>query len=204
MSVAFVFPGQGSQEAGMGRALAEAFPESRAVFDEADAGAGLRALAAVLRGARGRAAAHGQHAAGDPGHQHRRAARRSSRAGSGRPGSPATAWASTRRSWRRARCRSPTRCATVRRRGQYMQEAVPAGRRRDGRDPRASSWRRSSRPAARRPQGEVVSPANVNSPGQVVIAGHAGGGRRGRPSAARRRARSARCRCRCRRRSTAR
>ena len=36
MSLAFVFPGQGSQEAGMGRALADAFPESRAVFDEAD------------------------------------------------------------------------------------------------------------------------------------------------------------------------
>ena len=41
MSVAFVFPGQGSQEVGMGRALAEAFPESRAVFDEADAALGF-------------------------------------------------------------------------------------------------------------------------------------------------------------------
>ncbi len=33
---AFVFPGQGSQSVGMGRAWAEACPEARAVFDEAD------------------------------------------------------------------------------------------------------------------------------------------------------------------------
>src|SRR5581483_1272732 len=33
---AFGFPGQGSQAVGMGRALAEAFPEARAVFEEVD------------------------------------------------------------------------------------------------------------------------------------------------------------------------
>ena len=38
--IAFVFPGQGSQKVGMGRALAEAYPECRAVFDEADAALG--------------------------------------------------------------------------------------------------------------------------------------------------------------------
>jgi len=33
---AFVFPGQGSQAVGMGKAAAEEFPEARAVFDAAD------------------------------------------------------------------------------------------------------------------------------------------------------------------------
>jgi len=36
MSRAFVFPGQGSQEVGMGLALSEAFPAARLVFEEVD------------------------------------------------------------------------------------------------------------------------------------------------------------------------
>jgi [acyl-carrier-protein] S-malonyltransferase len=36
MTTAFVFPGQGSQTVGMGRALADAFPEARRVFEEVD------------------------------------------------------------------------------------------------------------------------------------------------------------------------
>lgn len=36
MSRAFVFPGQGAQTIGMGRALAEAYPAAKAVFDEVD------------------------------------------------------------------------------------------------------------------------------------------------------------------------
>src|SRR5918998_5757908 len=37
MAKALIFPGQGSQAVGMGKALAEAFPQARAVFDEVDA-----------------------------------------------------------------------------------------------------------------------------------------------------------------------
>jgi [acyl-carrier-protein] S-malonyltransferase len=36
MSIAFTFPGQGSQTVGMGRDLADAYPEARAVFQEVD------------------------------------------------------------------------------------------------------------------------------------------------------------------------
>jgi [acyl-carrier-protein] S-malonyltransferase len=42
MTVAFVFPGQGSQTVGMGKALADAFAPARQVFDEVDAALGER------------------------------------------------------------------------------------------------------------------------------------------------------------------
>ncbi len=42
MTTAFVFPGQGSQAVGMGKALADAFPSARAVFEEVDAALGER------------------------------------------------------------------------------------------------------------------------------------------------------------------
>jgi [acyl-carrier-protein] S-malonyltransferase len=47
MTRAFVFPGQGSQAVGMGKALAEAFPQARAVFDEVDAALSQK-LSAVM------------------------------------------------------------------------------------------------------------------------------------------------------------
>jgi len=42
MSIAFVFPGQGSQDVGMGRELAQSFAAAREVFDEVDAALGQR------------------------------------------------------------------------------------------------------------------------------------------------------------------
>jgi [acyl-carrier-protein] S-malonyltransferase len=50
MSVAFVFPGQGAQTIGMGRELAEAYPEARAVFEEVDAALGEKLSAVIWDG----------------------------------------------------------------------------------------------------------------------------------------------------------
>lgn len=47
MSIAFVFPGQGSQDVGMGKALAENFASARAVFDEVDEALGQK-LSAIM------------------------------------------------------------------------------------------------------------------------------------------------------------
>jgi len=47
MGRAFIFPGQGAQTIGMGRALAEAYPAARAVFDEVDDALG-EALSALI------------------------------------------------------------------------------------------------------------------------------------------------------------
>ena len=50
MTAAFVFPGQGSQAVGMGKALAEAFAPARAVFDEVDAALGEKLTATIWEG----------------------------------------------------------------------------------------------------------------------------------------------------------
>jgi len=50
MTAAFTFPGQGSQVVGMGKALAEAFPVARAVFDEVDAALGEKLTATIWDG----------------------------------------------------------------------------------------------------------------------------------------------------------
>src|SRR5919206_3051374 len=50
MSIAFVFPGQGSQSVGMGKALAEAFAPARAVFEEVDDALGEKLSAVIWEG----------------------------------------------------------------------------------------------------------------------------------------------------------
>ena len=50
MTAAFTFPGQGSQAVGMGKALAEAFPVARAVFDEVDSALGEKLTATIWDG----------------------------------------------------------------------------------------------------------------------------------------------------------
>lgn len=169
-NTAFIFPGQGSQYPGMGRELAEKYPAARKVFDEADRALGFPlsklcfegpaeelqltantqpailtvsvAAAEVLRELGVGADYVAGHSLGE--YSALVAA-----------GSLLLADA----------------VQLVRKRGQFMQEAVPAGQGAMaallGFDPAATA--EVCREAA---QGEVVSPANLNSPGQLVIAGH--------------------------------
>src|SRR5687768_1235010 len=50
MGTAFVFPGQGSQQVGMGKALADGFAAAKAVFDEVDAALGEKLSATMWEG----------------------------------------------------------------------------------------------------------------------------------------------------------
>lgn len=50
MTRAFVFPGQGAQTIGMGKALADSYPEAKAVFDEVDEALGEKLSALIWDG----------------------------------------------------------------------------------------------------------------------------------------------------------
>lgn len=166
--IACVFPGQGSQKVGMGRALAEAFPEARAVFDEADAALpGLRgvifegpvdaltltentqpAILTVSTAAFRVLAARGLRPAFVAGHS---LGEYSAHVAAG-----TLAFGDAVR--------------LVRNRGRYMQEAVPVG---EGAMAAVLGLDELGVAAAcaEAAQGDVVSPANINGGGQVVIAG---------------------------------
>ena len=190
----------------MGKALCEASPAARAVFEEADACPRLPPLAAVLRGARGGAQAHRQHAAGDPDALDRGAR------GPARPLSRAARGRGVRRGPLARRVLGQRR----RRRRSSFADAVrwcarAAGSCRRPCPPASGRWRRSwasapeaveaaCREAAR---GEVVAPANYNSPEQTVIAGNAPRGRARVRRPASPAGPSGRSRCRSRRPSTA-
>jgi [acyl-carrier-protein] S-malonyltransferase len=170
MSVAFVFPGQGSQKVGMGRELCDAFPLSRAVFDEADSALGFPLSRLCFEGPEDELAltANTQPAilAASV------AALRPLLAGGVGPDWVAGHSLGEYSALVAAGALSlGDALRTVRRRGQYMQEAVPVGVGAMaailGLD--LPAIEAACREAA---EGEVVAPANVNSPGQVVIAGH--------------------------------
>jgi [acyl-carrier-protein] S-malonyltransferase len=171
MTVAFVFPGQGSQKVGMGRALYDAVPESRAVFDEADAALGSPLSRLCFEGPEDQLqlTANTQPAILTVSI----AAARALEARGVRPqwvaghslGEYSALVSAGVLSLRDA-------VVAVRRRGQYMQEAVPVG---EGAMAAILALDLAAIEGACREaaQGQVVSPANINSPGQVVIAGHA-------------------------------
>jgi [acyl-carrier-protein] S-malonyltransferase len=171
MSLAFLFPGQGSQKVGMGKALAAAFPESRAVFEEADRALGFSLSTLCFEGPESelQRTANTQPAILTVAV----AALRALEARGIRAGFVAGHSLGEYAALVAARTLSLSAAVTtVRQRGQFMQEAVP-----EGQGAMAAilglglpEVETACREAA---QGEVVAPANVNSPGQVVIAGHA-------------------------------
>ena len=50
MTIAFVFPGQGAQTIGMGKALADTYPAAKAIFDEVDEALGEKLSTLIWEG----------------------------------------------------------------------------------------------------------------------------------------------------------
>jgi [acyl-carrier-protein] S-malonyltransferase len=172
VKIAFLFPGQGSQAVGMGRALAESSAAAAAVWKKADEALGFPlsrlccegpadALAltantqpAVLAASVAAAAA-----------LHERGIRPD--LASGHSLGEYSALVVT------GALGFVDAVRLVRNRGEFMQEAVPVG------TGAMAALLGLDLPAAEQAcaeaaQGEVVSVANINSPGQIVIAGHRG------------------------------
>jgi [acyl-carrier-protein] S-malonyltransferase len=170
--IAVIFPGQGSQNVGMGKALAEAFPVCRATFEEADAALGWPLSRMCFEGPEDQLAL----------------------TENTQPATLAVSMAAYRLLASRGLVPSflaghslgeysanvaagtfgfADALTLVRRRGRYMQEAVPAGAGAMaavlGLD--AALVAQACREAMPFSEGEVVSPANMNGAGQVVIAG---------------------------------
>ena len=169
-STAFVFPGQGSQYSGMGKELAENFASARQVFEEADEALGEKLSATCFSGSDEelKLTATTQPAIlttsiavlkvlqQETGLVPNYVAGHSLGEFSALVCSGALAFADAVR--------------TVRARGSFMQEAVPVG---TGAMAAMLSIEKDvlEEICAEAAQGEVVSPANFNSPGQIVIAG---------------------------------
>lgn len=168
--IAFVFPGQGSQNVGMGEALAARFPEARETFEQADAALGLPltrlcyegpleqltlteylqpALVTVSTAVARVLVARGVTPSFLAGHS---LGEYSAHVAAG-----TLAFSDVVR--------------VVRNRGRYMQEAVPVG---VGAMAAVVGLEEAALAGAcaEVAQGEVVSPANLNAPGQIVIAGN--------------------------------
>jgi [acyl-carrier-protein] S-malonyltransferase len=170
--IAFLFPGQGSQAAGMGRALAEQYPAARAVFEAADTALGFPLSQLCFEGPE---SALKLTENTQPALLTVSAAAHAVLAGMGyRPDYVAGHSLGEYSALVAAGgLEFETAVRLVRNRGRYMQQAVPAG---VGAMAALLFLPEGALEGvlAEAAQGEVVSAANFNSPQQVVIAGHAG------------------------------
>ncbi len=170
---AFVFPGQGSQFVGMGADLAGSFPICRRTFEEAEGvlGIALRRvcfegpeaelqMTAIAQPAILTTSVAALRALGEEGIEPDVVAGHSLGEYTALVAAGSLEFADA--------------VVLVRKRGSYMQEAVPVGRGAMAavlgldRDLMEEVCREATS------AGEMVSPANFNAPGQIVISGHAG------------------------------
>src|ERR1700678_650294 len=171
-SIAFLFPGQGSQAIGMSKELAEQYPTARQTFEEADESLGYKLsqlcfegpedqlrLTEVTQPAILTASVAAWRVVNENGLKPRFVAGHSLGEYSAHVAAGTLSFADAVR--------------TVRNRGKYMQEAVPVGM-----GAMAAilgmPLEKVSEIAKEAAQGEVCQVGNINSPEQIVISGHAG------------------------------
>ncbi len=172
MNTAFVFPGQGSQYVGMGRSLAVKFSSARAIFDQADQALGFSLTRLCFEGpaeilqltenmqpALLTVSVAAWRVLDEQNVQPDFVAGHSLGEYSALVAAGSLGFADAVR--------------LVRKRGQYMQEAVPVGVGAMAALLRLPADKLDS-VLAEASQGEVVTAANYNSPDQVVLAGNAG------------------------------
>ena len=175
MSRAFVFPGQGAQTIGMGRALAGAYPAAKAVFDEVDAALGQHLSALIWDGAIEELTLT-QNA--QPALMATSMAALAALEAEGLGMSHVTFVAGHSLGEYSALCAAGSigladTARLLRIRGEAMQEAVPVGM-----GAMAAllglDFAAAAEVAAEAAQGEVCQAANDNDPAQVVVSGHRG------------------------------
>ena len=169
--IAFVFPGQGSQFAGMGNDLARNFPVARQVFEEADEALGFSLSRLCFEGPEDdlKLTQNTQPAILTVSIAALRVLQQES------DFAPDFVAGHSLGEYSALVCAGSLQFAdavrTVRSRGEFMQQAVPVGvggmAAIIGLDSAVVE-----KVCVEAAQGEVVSPANFNGPGQVVIAGH--------------------------------